>query len=245
MSSDLVVKHKGTPRVSMSNELTRSAHRLSLNEKRIIAYSISKLDSRAAISEAHRRVRIRVKDFINDFELHTDHSLYKKMQKSCTTLMDRKLTLFTMNSRGNKDSIEFRWVDEAIYTEGEGEIELKFSERIAPHLLELSNSFTSYHLAQASGLRSMASWRLLELLMQFKDTKRLRIPIADLHHAMEASPTSQRRFSNFKQSILKPAIAELETQEALKVNMKTILDKRKVIAVEFTFEQCPQRILDI
>lgn len=245
MRQELIEQHKGTPRVSMSNELNRSAHQLSLNEKRIIALCMSKMDSRATISEDKRRVRIRVQDFMRFFGLSTNHRIYSNMKKSCSDLMDRKLTLYSRSKEGVRKAIEFRWVDEAIYTEGEGVIELKFSQRVAPHLLELSSSFTSYYLAQATGLRSVASWRLLELLMQFMDKGWLHLSIDELHHAMDAPASSRERFSNFNKSILKPAIAELKKQEAMQIDMKLIKEGRKVTAVHFTFSISQQGQLEI
>lgn len=129
------VHDQDTQDASLSGELTRASQRLTPNEIRIIAYGISKLDPRAAISEDHRRVRLRVED------VQGDHALFLALQDACKSLMERKLTLTGRNSRGAKTSIMARWVDEAVYREGS--IELKFSERITPYLLELTHTHLS------------------------------------------------------------------------------------------------------
>ena len=112
--------------------MVHASQQLSADEIRIIAYSISKLDPRAATAEEHRRVRLRVED------VQGDSALFYALQDACKSLVERKLTLSTRNSRGAKVSIMARWVDEAIYREGS--VELKFSERITPYLLDLTHT---------------------------------------------------------------------------------------------------------
>jgi plasmid replication initiation protein len=67
---------------------------------------------------------------------------------------------------GDKGTVtRMRWVGRASYQEKEGWVELAFWHQVVPHLMGLRKQFTTYKLQQASALRSIYSWRLLELLM--------------------------------------------------------------------------------
>jgi len=84
-----------------------------------------------------------------------------------------------ISERGRKGKVIRRWVwvTHTEYHEGEGYITLTFNHEMTPHLFLLRQQFTSYKLSHAVALRSIYSWRLLELLMQFKSTGLLIIPV--------------------------------------------------------------------
>src|SRR5260364_78253 len=50
------------------------------------------------------------------------------------------------------------------YDEGKAWVELRFSHEATPYLAMLRGNHTTYLLKQAAGLRSIYSWRLLEML---------------------------------------------------------------------------------
>ncbi len=137
------------------------------------------------------------------------------------------------------------WVSACEYAEGMGYVKLYFTSRIAPHLLQLKGKFTSYKLAQANALRSIYSWRLLELLSQFKSTGWRQIPIAEFCHAMEATEKQRNDFAAIRRKIIEPAVKELIEKDGWLIEWQPIKEGRKVAAIRFEFRRDPQGRLDL
>lgn len=238
----LMEKHAGTPRVSMSNALARSAHGLTLHEKRLVALCISKLDSGRHWTPDKLNVRITAKQFMDVFDIPHDKHVYANLRAACELLEDRKI-IFYDEKRGI--SHRMRWVGRASYADGEGWVELSFFHELAPHLFKLHKQFTTYHLRQASSLRSVYAWRLLELLMQFSSTRKLQIALPEFHHAMEAPESCRKSFKDLRRRILEPAIKELRDKESLQVQYEARKTGRKVTSLRLIFSYDPQLAMSL
>ena len=100
---------------------------------------------------------------------------------------------------------------------------------------QLNGLFTSYRLSRVSALRSLYSWRLFDLLMQFRKTGWLKIPIADFYHAVEAPETFKANFSNLRRWCIEPAVKEIREKDGLDLTWEAIKAGRKVVMLEFKF----------
>ena len=112
-------------------------------------------------------------------------------------------------------------------------------------LFELKNHFTAYKLSRVSGMKSVYSWRLFELLMQFKKTGLLNILIDDFYHAMDAPESLRANFSNLRNRVIEPAVKEIREKDGLAVEWEAIKAGRKVKALKFTFPIEQQVSLEI
>lgn len=153
--------------VNISNDLTEAAHGLTLGEKRVVMGCVAQLDSLRPESGRYK-VRIAI-EFAETFKVSTD-TAYDQLKSVASRLYERSIKRFTDNSRGRK-ILTHRWVSSITTMKGEGYIELGFSHEITPYLVALRGCHTSYKLEQASALRSVYSWRLLEILMQFNSNR--------------------------------------------------------------------------
>lgn len=216
--------------VNLSNELVRAAHGLTLTEKRLLMLAISKLDSKAKPVPENLVSRITVLELISEYGLDSK-SAYKQAYDATEHLMSRYIRLF-------HEGVESRmqWVGQADYKEAEGLINIHFWHNLAPMLFELKNRFTSYQLNRAGVLRSVYSWRLFELLMQFKGTGVLNISIDDFNHALETPDSLRANFANLRGRVIEPAIKEIANKDGLKVAYEPIKAGRKVKALKFTFK---------
>ena len=228
------VKHH----VSLSNELVRAAHGLTLTEKRVLMLAVSKLDSAAKPTPENLVSKITVLELVSEYGLDSK-SAYKQAYDAVEHLMNRYI-------RFVHEGIETRmqWVGQANYKQDEGYIELEFWHKLSPMLFELKNKFTSYQLNRAGVLRSVYSWRLFELLMQFKKTGLLNISIDDFNHAMEAPESLRANFSNLRNRVIEPAVKEIREKDGLAVEWEAIKAGRKVKALKFTFPTEQQLSLD-
>ena len=229
--------------VNMSNTLVRAAQGLTLAEKRVMASAVAKLDSVRYWTPEKLKVRLPAMEYAEAFGLASS-TAYEELQSAADKLFHRYIRWTEETQRGPKE-VKMHWVAKATYHHGEGWIELVFHHEIAPHLFVLRKQFTSYKLAQASALRSLYSWRLLELLMQFKSKGQLYIIIEDFVAAMEAPTSCRKDFGQLRRRIIEPAVHELAEKDGLIVSWDPEKVGRRVKALNFTFEPGSQQKLDL
>lgn len=231
--------------ISMSNSLIRAGHGLSLAEKRVVCAAIAKLDSARKV-EASPVVKLTAMEYAESFGLDTD-TAYKQLKSAAKDLFSRQISFFPPEHRRGKKSISvtlMRWVGQATYHDSEGYIELHFWHALTPHLIGLKTQFTSYQLEQASALRSIYSWRLLEMLMKFQATGWAVYTMEDFKTSMEA-PKSLTDFAQVKRRILEPAIKELVNKDNWEIEWTPVKEGKKVVALKFEFRKNPQQVLPL
>lgn len=230
--------------VNMSNELIRSAHGLTLAEKRLLMLAVSNLDSMKPATPQNMVTRIHVSEFVSEYGI-TPQTAYEEVRNAAEQLMNRYIRFFHQGKDGKMIETRMQWVGEANYKKSEGWVELAFWHRLSPMLFELKEQFTSYKLSRAGGLRSVYSWRLFELLMQYKNTGKLQISIDDFSNTMEAPLTYRKDFGAIKRRIVEPAVKEIREKDGLQVAWKPIKAGRKVQELLFTFPKEHQIALEL
>ncbi len=226
--------------VSFGNDLIRATQRLNLSEKRILSAAISKLSPSMKVFPK-RGVRLRAGEYAETFDLDMT-TAYEQMESAANALFDREWSYTSGKLR-----IRRRWVHEIVYHKGEGWLEIHFSPKIAPYLLDLKKSFTRYQLQQASAYRSVYTWRLMECLERFVDKKTgqgvWNIDIDDFHDIVDAAPSLRENFAQLNRRVIEPALKELKTHW----NIKLIKRKqgRKVSSLTFDYNREPQGLLDV
>lgn len=217
--------------VRMSNALVRAAQSLTLAEKRIVMIGVSKLDSGKAPTPQNMIVVISAAEFAQEFGLSMD-TAYDELKSAGKQLFTRYISFHWDNS---SSLTQMHWVGRATYKDNEGYIELAFWHELAPQLFELNNLFTNYRLSRASALRSIYSWRLFELIMQFKTTGWLKISVDEFCHSVEAPTSFRSNFANLRRWVIEPALKEIKEKDGLDITWNPIKAGRKVTMLEFKF----------
>lgn len=217
--------------IRMGNALIRAAQSLTLSEKRLLMLGVSKLDSNKAPTPQNMIVVVSAVEFAQEFGVSAD-TAYNELKSAGKQLFNRYISFHWNNG---KSLTQMHWVGRATYKNKDGCIELAFWHELAPQLFELNDLFTSYRLSRASALRSIYSWRLFELLMQFKSTGWLKIPIEDFCHAIEAPVSFRTNFANLRRWVIEPALKEIKEKDGLEVTWDTIKMGRKVTQLEFKY----------
>jgi plasmid replication initiation protein len=237
--------------VTMSNALTRAGHGLTLAEKRVVMMAVSKLDSMKVMrpGEMLPSVKITAAEYAEIAEVDM-RTAYEALQGAAKNLFERKLTFYEPAHKRNGKPLkpirnDMRWVGRCQYHEGEGWVQLAWWPDLLPHLACLKKQFTTYQLQQASALRSVYSWRLLELLMRFKSTGKAEYTIEDFCTSMDATEKQRANFNNIRRRIIEPAVKELTEKDGWLIQWEPIKAGRKVKAVRFTFMRNPQGSLDL
>lgn len=238
MSRELVQVDESRSTVSMSNQLVRMAHGLTLPEKRVVAICLARLETTKQ-DKGRYSFQVAAKDFADQFDL-TTQAAYMQLKEVGDRLLHRIAQEVIQGPKGRLVR-RWQWVSLAEYQDGEGVVRLTFNQEMTPHLVMLKREFTSYRLQQASALRSLYSWRLFELLMQFRDRGLLRISVEDFCHAVEAPATAQANFGELRRRIVEPAVNELNVKNGLEVEWQAAKDGRKVTSLTFTFKSQKRR----
>jgi plasmid replication initiation protein len=237
--------------VTMSNALTRAAHGLTLGEKRVIMAAVSKLDSRRPVPGQVPTTKITASEYAVLAQCGMN-AAYEALQTAAANLYDRSITIYQPSYKrggkqiGDKGTVtRMRWVGRATYHEKEGWVELAWWHEVVPHLMGLQQQFTSYQLQQANALRSIYSWRLLELLTRFKSSGVAEYSIEDFATSMEATDKQRADFAAIRRKIIEPAVKELTEKDGWLIDWQPVKAGRKVQAVRFNFRRDPQGRLDV
>lgn len=93
-------------------------------------------------------------------------------------------------------------------------------------------------------MRSLHSWRLLELLEQMKHKDNedgwLTIDIEDFHHAMEASKSYRANFGMLRKWVIEPSVKELNEKDGWDIVWEPVKRGRRVASLRFDFRRDPQ-----
>lgn len=225
----------GHQNVVIANVVSRSAQSLTLAEKRILMAGIAKLGGK------NERVKISASEYAETYDVSLN-TAYEQLKAAVENIFERYLQFQVWE--GKKEGIErIRWIGGYRYFDKEGYVRFSFSNEIFPYLFELNGHFTKYQLKQAAALRSIHSWRLLELFEQMRGEAKdgwLSIPIEEFWHAMEAKESHRKNFNNLKKWVIDPAIKELTEKDSWLIEWEAVKSGRRVAKLRFRFERNPQ-----
>lgn len=222
--------------IAISNYIVRSAQTLNLVEKRILMAGIAKLGG------VNGEIKLSAQEYADTYDVDI-RTAYNELKGAVGTLMKRTLSWQITDGKkiGTRTTI---WVQGYDYFKDEGYVKFRFSEYIFPFLFELEREFTKYQLKQAAALRSIHSWRLLELLEQMKseidDKGWLSMPIEEFWHAMEATESYRANFGLLRKWVIEPAIKELTEKDGWLIEWEARKRGRKVSTLLFKFGRNPQ-----
>ena len=211
--------------VTISNALVRSSYTLSLSEKRLLMYAVSLLDSRSTESQM---ISITPKEYSAFFSLHSK-GVQTTLKRAVENLWTRTLV---------HEKTKYRWIITSKYEDGL--VEIEFHPRLIPQLVQLQNQFTQYFLHRAADFKLMYTWRIFELIMQFKRTGILRIDLDEFKESLEIPASYNRDFGLIRSKVIEPSVKEIREKDGLKVTWKPIKKGRTVVALEFKFPVEPQ-----
>lgn len=244
------IRPPGERWITMTNALTRASHGLTLAEKRVVMCAVSKLDSRKPLPAGVVPVtRISADEYAETFDLDPT-TAYEQLRAASKNLYKRSVTFYEPAFKRNGEPIEptlvnMRWVGQVKYQKGEGWCELHWWPALLPQLTGIRRQFTKYQLEQGGALRSVYSWKLLELLSRFESTGWAEYTIEDFCVSMEATDKQRENFNNIKRRIIEPAVLELVTKDGWMITWKPIKAGRKVKRLRFDFKRDPQGKLDL
>lgn len=234
IDGEIQCSHSGD--VNMNKVLAKAAHGLSLKQKRLIMYAVSKLDS-VAEQPPQIVVKVSAQDYAKEMGLAPGNA-YRDLQEATDKLFGRYISI-AFDTPNGREVEKIHWVSSAKYQSGQGCVEIRFTPELSPYITRLTGgNYISYKLNKAIDLRSIYSWRLLELFMQWPDTKRLFITLEDFRHALEIP--DKYLYADIRIHCIEKSVKELREKVNLEIKWEPVKEGRAVKSLRFIWKDAEQ-----
>lgn len=211
--------------VFQHNNLIEARYSLTLQEKRLILWLISKIQPE---EEDFKKHELSVQEFMSLLELEGKAN-YKELQKITLGLMKKVLVI---KKPEEKTLTQVNWINYAHYEEGTGRIELAFSDVMKPFLLHLKSQFTAIEVTDLMQFKSIHAIRIYELLKQYQDIGERILSIDEIRECCGVKD-KLRKYSDFEKKIILISQREMKKKSDIKFDFERIKRGRKIIAIKF------------
>lgn len=223
MKNNLVVK---------DNALVSASYYLSLVEQRLILLGI--VEARNNQSQDNEFI-IHVNSYISAFNVD-DSTAYLTIKEACKRLRGRYFT-YQRLINGNLEQTESNWVQSVSYAINSSYVKIKFTDDVMPLITNLERHFTSYQLEQVKDLTSIYSIRLYELLISWKQKKKVELSLAELRLKLGIEPDEYKAMNNFKAKVLDLAVSQINEHTDITAKYDQVKTGRQITGFIFTFKQ--------
>lgn len=213
------------------NNVAEASVKLEVSEQRVIAYLTSLINRE---DEDFHAYPIAVKDLAATLNL-SRKDFYKEVKETTKSLTKKGMTLRRLDGPGE---LQVAWLSSAEYKDGEGIVELEFSPKLKPYLLQLKAHFVKYPLRDVIRFKSQFSMPLYLLLKQHLKMGYREFNVDDLKQKLELVG-KYSQYGIFKLKVLKVATKEINDKTSLYVDFTEIREGRKIVAVRFVIKSKP------
>ena len=209
-----------------SNFLVEASYRLSLQEARIILLltSMIKKDDEDFFS-----YKINIKDFNNFIGIKSTGN-YTRTKEITKKLRNRELII--KDPKQDRE-LQTGWLSSAEYFNKQGYVELEFSPKLKPYLLNLKEFFTKYQIENIIKLNSSYAIRTYELLKQYEKIGCREFKIEELKNKLDVKENIYKKYNDFKKRILLKSQKELKEKTDIYFEFEEIKTGRKITDIKF------------
>ena len=239
---------RGGNLVTMAKALTEATHHLTINERRLLFLALSKINSKFA---AVPPVIVTAKEFSSVFHIEKAKA-YSVIKQAVVGAYERSIDFYepqiaSDGTKKNDKVVRIRWLSEIQYHEKLGYVTVIFNHTLHPYISDLKNNFTSYKLATISQLKRIASCRLWDLLMRYKDTGEMFVEIDKFKRMIETPDyLIDADFAQLRRRIIQPAVDEINNAKCgYDVKWTSLKAGKKVVSLYFQFTKSSQESLDL
>jgi plasmid replication initiation protein len=214
--------------VIKSNALVNAMFEMGLQANRFLAFAISCLDrSVEPMKGQPLEIEIDVPGFAESFEISSKNA-YREVENLADQLQRKIIQIEGMPGERIKIGI----INKQKYHDGEGRVWLRFDEDLVPHLLGLREKFTKYMIKDVYQFQRAGTWRVYELLKQYKDIGKREFEIEEFKMKVGSGGLYQN-LGDFKKRIITPAIKEINEVSDILVALDQTKRGRRVVKLVF------------
>lgn len=219
-----------------SNELVSALHDMSLQEMRLLAFICSHLDFRAEIelvkdkktgavrAKKDVELEVTVQDFAKMFDV-SSNDLHRAFESAVERFQSKIIKLNTGNIK-----VSVGVLKRGIYYDGYAELQI--DEYLLPCIVGLKEKFTQFKVRDIYQFSTANTFRLYEIISQYKGLKKCEFYLDDLKLKMGVE-NKYKRFADFKKRIIGPALKEINKYSDLMVEYDTKRKGRKINGIIF------------
>lgn len=213
--------------VTKANRLIEARYKLTLVEQKLILFAVANL--RPMNQTDFTIQRFSIQDLASAIGIQ-DHR-YTEIRKVVRELRKKEVIIQT----DDKELIT-GWLSSIEFEKKTGIIELEFSKKLVPYLLQLEGAFKSYRLDDVVRMNSVHAIRIYEMIKQWSDKKReVEISVEDLRKRLMLDG-EYKEFYDFEKRVLIPAKKEINEHSDLWISYKKIKKGRAIASICFERE---------
>jgi len=205
--------------VVKSNRIVEASYRLTLNEQRIILYSICRAREEQKGLFPNLPVTITAETFAKQFPGVDKSNVYGQLKDAMDALYDRSVTYYDIDPETGFERVnKTRWISRASYVDGSGRVQVIFTQDVIEHITRLEAEFTSYQLEKVGNMTSAHAIRIYEMLAQYREIGTRELNLKWLRDALQIEPHEYKLTADFKRKILDVAVEQINNHSDLKVS---------------------------
>ena len=226
---------KKTDLVVKSNRLIEASYRLGLNEQRIILYAICRCREEQKGLFPDLPVTITADSFAKQFPSIDKTNVYRQLKEAMDALYERSVTIHdTDPASGHARVKKTRWVSEAAYVDGAGNVQVIFTPEVIKYITRLEAEFTSYQLEKVGHMTSAHAVRIYELLTQHREIGSRTLNLKWLRETLQIAPDEYKLTADFKKWVIEVAVDQINKHSDLTVSYKPVKTGRAI--TDFAFK---------
>lgn len=212
--------------IRQSNRLVQAQYQLTLAEKRFLIYLISQIGE---TDEHFDWYTVDLPALAGVFpDSHRDPMA--QFAQVARSLRSKEVVM----EGGSAGVVQrFNWLAADELDRNNRTVRVSIHPNLKEHLIQLKSVYTAYSLSNVSRLRSTYGFRLYELLKQVQKLRRRSFEPERLRRMLGADE-AYARYSNFKQRVLDPAVAEVNEHTDLWCEYRAEKQGKKMVALHFT-----------
>lgn len=236
-----LVKAENNLKATQDNQLIEACYSMTLNEKRLLLFGISKINPMVFPSSSKPfKFEITAKEWSAKFG---DDNPWRSLIRTADKLLGRYLTLHLKTEHHIR---KISWFEAVDYFPKEGRIVVEFGRNVQIRLAGMLEQFTTIDLLAVSQLNSTHAVRLYELLSQYKKKYKKdgwrEMTLGDFRFAMDCVNTNKGT-KELKRAVLNPAVKQLNEKSDLFCTVTDIKKGRTITGFKFVFRTQEQKQL--
>ncbi len=211
---------RGNNLVTKSNNLIETPLKLGVVEMRIVIVLISTLSPH---DDDFKPYRFKISEFAKMIGVK-NKNIHQQIKDYTYSLMSQPFYLH--------DNLQVTWLASAEYFPGEGVVEVEFSPKLKPYLLQLKEKFTTYRLIDIIKLKSAYAMRIYELLKQYERIGSRTFTVQRLKELLGIED-QYPVYADFKKRVLVKAQQEINKHTDISFSFEEMKTGRKITEIKF------------
>lgn len=224
--------------VVKSNRLVEASYRLGLNEQRIILYAICRCREEQKGLFPDLPVTITADSFAKQFPNIDKTNVYRQLKEAMDALYERSVTIHDIDpASGHARVKKTRWVSEAAYVDGAGNVQVIFTPEVIKYVTRLEAEFTSYQLEKVGHMTSAHAVRIYELLTQHREIGSRTLNLKWLRETLQIEVGEYKLTADFIKRIIEPSVEQINKHSDLTVSYKPVKTGRAITDFAFKIKE--------